>query len=52
MNIDARKAGFAAALLWQRGRGMPEPGYDWQGWQVREWLRGWNSGVAARTGKK
>jgi hypothetical protein len=40
--------GLRAAVGWQKGRSLPTPNEKWSDWQLRDWVRGWNAGVAGR----
>ena len=45
---SAQAAGLRAAYGWQRGNPLPKPPEDFEEYEIRDWVRGWNAGVANR----
>jgi len=39
--------GLSGAVHWQRGQSLPQPSEHYTESQVRDWVRGWNAGVAS-----
>ena len=43
---SANAAGLKAAISWQRGERLPKPSEEFDESEIRDWVRGWNQGVA------
>lgn len=39
--------GLTGAVRWQRGTPLPTPSKHYTETQIRDWVRGWNVGVAS-----
>lgn len=45
MKTSPFNVGLVEAVSY-RGGPLPKPNEDYAGWQMRDWVRGWNAGVA------
>lgn len=41
------RKGFVGAITWQRGQPLATPSEDYTESEIRDWVRGWNVGVAS-----
>lgn len=46
---SAYTTGLRSVLNWQRGNPLPRPDDDLYEREIRQWVRGWNAGVASRS---